>query len=195
MSDHEDSSSEADGQDITDRHDRDLEDAAVTAIRECHELGDDTVDGAPREAVVDILQDDHDADREAAMQAILDAQMAGRAYMTVGPDEADQAHFRAPDQPDSNDDPRDIIATAGSNGDTSRGGSNSDAGSIPPNVEMPPDPEPPEEEPQPVREEPDPILDDEDPGREPEFPGSLSGESIRLRGDEDEEWREPRSLY
>ena len=180
MSDHEDGSSEADGQNVTDRHDRDLEDAAVAAMRECHEFSDETVDGAPREAVIEILQDDHDADREAALQAILDAQMAGRAYMTVGPDEADQPHFRAPDQPDSNEDPRDDV---------------SDAGSIPPNAEMPPDPEPPEEEPQPVREEPDSILNDEDPGREPEFPGSLSGESIRLRGDEDEEWREPRSLY
>jgi hypothetical protein len=172
-----------------------LEDAAVSAMRECEEDSDTTIDGAPRGAVVDALQEEYDIGEEAALQAILDTQMAGRAYMTRGSEQADQPHIRAPDEPDPNEDPRDDIATSNSAGS---GSYSSDDHPSPEDLGIPLSevtPDPPEDESQPVEEEPDRILDDEDPGREPEFPGMMSGESIRLRGDEDEEWREPRSLY
>jgi hypothetical protein len=172
-----------------------LEDAAVKAMRECEADSDTAIDGAPRGAVVDTLQAEYDIDEEAALQAIIDTQMAGRAYLTHGPEQGNQAHVRAPDEPDPNEDPRDDIAASGSAGSSSF---SSDDHPSPEDLDIPPEevtPDPPEDERQPTEEEPDHIVDDDDPEREPEFPGMMSGESIRLRGDEDEEWREPRSLY
>lgn len=172
-----------------------LEDAAVEAMRECEADSDTAIDGAPRGAVVDALQAKYDINEEAALQAIINTQMAGRAYLSHGPGEENQAHVRAPDEPDPNEDPRDDIATSGSGGSSSF---SSDDHPSPEDLDIPPEevtPDPPEDERQPTEEEPDSILDDEDPEREPEFPGAMSGESIRLRGDEDEEWRGPRSLY
>lgn len=172
-----------------------LEDAAVEAMRDCEEESDTSIDGAPRGAVVDALQTEYNIDEETALQAIVDTQMAGRAYMTHGPEQGTQAHVRAPDEPDPNEDPRDDIATSGSGESDSY---SHDDHPSPEDLDIPPEevtPDPPEEERQPTEEESDYILDDDHPEREPEFPGMMSGESIRLRGDEDEEWREPRSLY
>ena len=175
-----------------------LEDAAVEVMQECEEDSDTAIDGAPRGAVVDALQAEYDVDEDAALQAILDTQMAGRAYLTHGPEQGKQAHVRAPDEPDPNEDPRDDIATSGSGGSGESSSFSSDDHPSPEDLDIPPEevaPDPPEEERQPDEEESDYILDDDHPEREPEFPGMMSGESIRLRGDEDEEWREPRSLY
>jgi hypothetical protein len=144
---------------------------------------------------VDALREEYDVNEEAALQAILDTQMAGRAYLTHGPEQGNQAHVRAPDEPDPNEDPRDDIATSDSAESSSY---SSDDHPSPEDLGIPlheVTPDPPKDESHPIEEEPDYILDDEDEGREPEFPGVMSGESIRLRGDEDEEWREPRSLY
>jgi hypothetical protein len=175
-----------------------LEDAAVSALRECEANSDTAIDGAPRGAVVDALQSEYDVDEDAALQAILDSQMAGRAYLTHGPEQGKQAHVRAPDEPDPNEDPRDDIATSGSGGSGESSSFASDDHPSPEDLDIPPEevaPDPPEDERQPDEEGSDYILDDDHPEREPEFPGMMSGESIRLRGDEDEEWREPRSLY
>jgi hypothetical protein len=195
MSDTDDSTPDtADGSGATPSADE-LEDAAVKAMRECEADSGTALDGAPRGAVVDAIQEEYEIGEEAALQAILDTQMAGRAYLTDGPDQGMQAHVRAPDEPDPNEDPRDDIATSDSAESSSYSSddhpSSEDLGI--PLHEVTPDP--PEDESHPVEEESDYILDDEDEGREPEFPGAMSGESIRLRGDEDEEWREPRSLY
>lgn len=163
-----------------------LEDATVSAIRECEENSDTIIDGAPREAVVDALQDKYDINEKTALETILDVQIAGRAYMTNGSDHPDQPHIRAPDEPDSNEDSWDDI-------DPSEAFPSTPEEMGIPSEEVKPDP--PDEESQPVREEPDYIVDEDNGDREPEFPGIMSSESIRLRGDEDEEWREPRSLY
>jgi len=178
---------------------RELEDAAVDAMRKCEADSDTAIDGAPRGAVVDALQDEG-IDEEAALQAILDAQMGGQAYITKGPDETHQQHVRAPDEPDPMEDPRDDIA--GSGDTEAEGGSDVDPAEdfpdSPEDLDIPTEeapPEPPEEERQPDEDESDYILDDDHPEREPEFPGMMSGESIHLRGDEDSDWREPRTMY
>lgn len=179
---------------------RELEDAAVDAMRKCEADSDTPIDGAPRGAVVDVLQDEHGINKETALQAILDAQMGGQAYITKGPDETHQQHVRAPDEPDPMEDPRDDIAGSGDTEAEDRSDIDpaEDFPDSPEDLDIPPEeapPDPPEEERQPDEEESDYILDDDHPEREPEFPGMMSGESIRLRGDEDEEWREPRTMY
>ena len=166
-----------------------LEDAAVDAIRTCEEESDTNLEGAPRGAVVDVLQGDYESEEDAATQAIIDAQIAGRAYLVKGSENADERHVRAPDEPQDLQDPRDDIATSGNSGPHP---SPEDLG-IPPE-ELGPS-KPPEEDSEIPSEEQDYILDDDQQGREPEFPDSMSGESIRLRGDDDEDWREPQSMY
>ena len=176
---------------------KEMEDAAVDVIQTCEKESDTDLEGAPQEVVIDVLRDECEIKEDAATQAILDAQMAGRAYLVKGSENTGERHVRAPTEPHDPQDPRDDTATS-SNTRTNRN-SNSGPHPSPEDLGIPPEElgalEPPEEDSEIPSEERDHILDDDQQGREPEFPDSMSGESIRLRGDEDEDWHEPQSMY
>ena len=197
MTNHESQSAEAPTTSESAPSAEELEDAAVDAMRSCEKESNTDLEGAPRGAVVGALQDEYEIEENTATQAILNAQMAGRAYLVKGSENADKRHVRAPDEPQDLQDPRDDIATSGNpkmnrNSDTGPHPSPEDLGTPP--EELGPT-ELPEDGSETPSEEQDYILDDDQQGREPEFPDSMSGESIRLRGDEDEDWREPQSMY
>lgn len=186
MSTHENTSSEAD-----------LEGAVVEAMRTVEEVTDTEVAGAPMAAIEDRLQDELGIDKETAADAILAATIEGRAYRVTEEDQNGDRILRAAGQTGTPEDPRDDIATSGNSSATS----NTDGGPhpSPEDFDIPPEEmgptQPPEESDEVPAEERDHILDDEESHREPEFPGGMSGESIRLRGDDGEDYLEPRSMY
>ena len=174
-----------------------LVDAAVEAMIACEEESDTEISGAPMGAIAERLQEEYGIDHEAATDAIVDAHMEGRSYLTKEADDDNDRHLRAAGQTGTPEDPRDDIATTGN----TNASSDVDGGPHPtredfdiPPEEMGPT-QPPEESDDVPADERDHILDDEEGSREPEFPGAMTGESIRLRGDEGEDFLEPRSMY
>ena len=113
MSNHESQSAEAPTRSKSTPSTKELEDAAVDAMQSCEKENNTDLEGAPRSAVVSTLQDKYEIEEQTATQAILNAQMAGRAYLVKGSENADERRVRAPNAPQDLQDPRDDIATSG----------------------------------------------------------------------------------